>query len=67
MVCESKPQPECSKCQFLKVPEVAGELNIGERSVWRLIEDEELPTFRFGNSTRVKREDLDAYIRRSRR
>jgi excisionase family DNA binding protein len=64
---ESNPQPECSNCQFLKVPEVAEELNVRERSVWRLIEDKELPTYRFRNSTRVKREDLDAYINRSRR
>ena len=35
-----------SKQQFLKVGEVAQELNVGERSVWRLIEDP-------GNCTRT--------------
>ena len=64
---EGKSEQRRSSKQFLKVPEVAEELNVGERSVWRLIEDEELPTHRFGNSTRVKREDLDEYIRRSRK
>jgi excisionase family DNA binding protein len=66
-VREEKPRGRRSKQQFLKVPEVAEELNIGERSAWRLIEDEELPTYRFGHSTRVKREDLDAYIIRCRK
>jgi excisionase family DNA binding protein len=66
-VCDRKPEQRLAKSQFLKVPEVAEELNVGERSAWRLIEDGELPTHRFGNSTRVKREDLDEYIRRSRR
>ena len=63
---DGKPEERCAEQQFLKVREVAEELNVGERSVWRLIEDEKLPTHRFGNSTRVKREDLDEYIRRSR-
>jgi excisionase family DNA binding protein len=53
--------------QFLKVSEVAEDLNIGERSAWRLIKNEKLPTYRFGNSTRIKRKDLDAYIKRCRK
>jgi excisionase family DNA binding protein len=57
----------CSKAKFLTVPQVAQELGISERSVWRLIEDEELPAHDFGSSTRVKRSDLDAYIARSKR
>jgi excisionase family DNA binding protein len=56
--------PKCKR--FLSIREVAEELGISERSVWRLIEDGELPVHRFGSSTRVKREDLDAYIERSR-
>jgi excisionase family DNA binding protein len=68
---------EASMCQrtssgpqgrrFLTVPEVAEELRISERSVWRLIEEGELPAHKFGSSTRVKREDLDSYIERCRR
>lgn len=53
--------------KFLKIREVADELGISERSVWRLIEDDELPTHRFGSSTRIKRSDLDDYIKRCRR
>ncbi len=55
------------RTKFLTVPEVAAELGISERSVWRLIEEGELPAHRFGASTRIRREDLDSYIDRSRR
>ena len=66
-MCDEKPKQRRSNRRFLKVSEVADELNIGERSAWRLIEAEKLPTYRFGNSTRIKPEELDAYIERSRR
>jgi excisionase family DNA binding protein len=66
-VCDEKPKQRRSNRRFLKVSEVAEELNVGQRSVWRLIEDEELPTYHFGNSTRVLRDYLDAYIQRSRK
>lgn len=52
--------------KFLKIPEVAEELNYGVRKVWREIEIEELKVHRFGKSTRVARDDLDDYIRRAR-
>ena len=61
-MCECEPQQKRPNPQFLKVAEVAEELNIGERSAWRLIENRKLPAYHFGNSTRVKREDLKAYI-----
>ena len=62
---ESKkpPKPE----QFLSVRAIAEELFISERSVWRLVENGELPVHDFGSSTRVKREALDTYIKLSRR
>ena len=63
-MCKCKPDPQDRK--FLTVREVADELGKSERSVWRLIEDGELPVDKFGSSTRVKREDLDAYIERCR-
>jgi excisionase family DNA binding protein len=65
--CRGEPAPERSNGNYLKISEVAEELNIGVRSVWRLIEEKELPKYRFCGSTRVKRGDLDAYIERSRR
>lgn len=54
------------KKRFLKIREVAVELNYSERKVWREIESGKLKVHRFGSSTRVSREDLDDYIRRSR-
>ena len=48
--------------QFLTIPQVAEELNLSERTVWRRIDDEEIKVNHFGSSTRVKRGDLDDYI-----
>jgi excisionase family DNA binding protein len=52
---------------FLTIRQVADELGISERSVWRLIECGDLQVHKFGCSTRIRRSDLDAYIKRSRR
>lgn len=59
--------PPTKRKAFLPVREVADELGISERSAWRLVEQGELAVHQFGASTRVKREDLDEYIERSRR
>jgi excisionase family DNA binding protein len=59
-MCEKKPL-------FGSISGAADELGISERSIWRLIEAGELPTHKFGASTRIRRADLDAYIERSRR
>ena len=64
-MCPYKSGPKGTK--FLTVPQIAEEFGISERSVWRLIEYGVLPAHKFGASTRVKREDLDAYIERCRR
>ncbi len=52
--------------QFLTVPEVSEELNVSARKIWSDISDRILKTHRFGRSTRISRQDLDDYIRRSR-
>ncbi len=65
-MCDEPPRPPKRK-RFLSMREVAEELGISERSAWRLVEQGELPVHQFGASTRVKREDLDAYIERCRR
>ena len=59
-------KPASKKKTFLTVPEVADELGISERHVWRLIEEKELKAHHFGGATRISRDDLDDYIRRSR-
>ncbi len=64
-MCKDKGGPKGDP--FLTIPKVAEELDISERSVWRLVEDGELSAHKFGASTRIRRSDLDAYIKRSRR
>jgi len=66
-VCKDHQESKSPRRKFLTIPEAAEELNIGERSVWRLIKDGKLPTYHFGDSTRIKREDLDAYVERCRK
>jgi excisionase family DNA binding protein len=53
------PHPES---MLLTLPQCAAVLNIGERSVRRLVEDEELITVSIGRSVRVLRDDLEAYV-----
>lgn len=52
---------------FLTIPDVADELGLSERSVWRKISEGQLPVHHFGAATRISREDLDDYAARSRR
>jgi excisionase family DNA binding protein len=61
------PDSKSRNGKFLKIAEVAEELNKSERSVWRLIEGGELPSYLFGDSRRVSREDLHEYINRCRK
>jgi excisionase family DNA binding protein len=63
---DEPPRPPKRK-RFLRMREVAEELGISERSAWRLVAQGELPVHQFGASTRIKREDLDAYVQRCRR
>ena len=46
------------------VAETAKNLNVSERTVWRLIADGDLPVVRFGGTVRVRPEDREAFIRR---
>ena len=66
-MCTSGSGRHSNRNRFLTIRQVAEELNHSERSVWRRIESKELPTYQFGASTRVRREDLDAYIDKNRR
>jgi excisionase family DNA binding protein len=66
-MCKGNPTSKSRNHKFLKIPEVAEELNKSERSVWRLIEDGDLPSYLFGDSRRVSREDLYDYINRCRK
>jgi excisionase family DNA binding protein len=50
--------------RLLTVGEAAFALNIGKRSVWRLIASGELPSIRLGRSVRVPVEGIDRLIQR---
>ena len=52
-MCQGKQNgPQGRK--FLTVRGVADELGISERSVWRVIEEGELPAHKFGSRPRLK-------------
>lgn len=47
---------------LLKIPEVAAELRISRSTVYRLIDEQKIPTVRVGGVTRVERVALAAFI-----
>ena len=47
---------------LLTSAEAAKALNIGERTLWRLTDDGEIPAIRIGRSVRYAVEDLQAWI-----
>jgi excisionase family DNA binding protein len=52
--------------RFFKVDEVAEYLALAPRTVWRLIDQEELQVHRFGRAVRISETDLNAFIGRHR-
>jgi excisionase family DNA binding protein len=58
----SKPEEPC----FLTVKETACYLRLCEKQVRRLISRGELPAYRFGTALRIKKKDIDAYVRTQR-
>ena len=48
---------------FHTVKETAGYLRLCEKQVRRLVSRGELPAYRFGTALRIKREDIDSYVR----
>jgi excisionase family DNA binding protein len=52
---------------LLKVPEVAEQLRVRPVTVYRLCERGALPHLRVSNAIRIRPEELEDFIRRSRR
>lgn len=48
--------------QMLTVAEIAAELRVSKMTVYRLVNERELPSVRVGRSVRVRRSDLAAYL-----
>jgi excisionase family DNA binding protein len=47
---------------YLTLKQVKEQLNVSERTVFRLMDEEELHPFKMGKSWRFDQEDIDAYI-----
>jgi len=57
---------DCGKLEepnFLTVKETAWRLRLCEKQVRRLISRGELPAYRFGTALRIKKEDIDLYVK----
>ena len=54
---------EAADPPFHTVKETAKYLRLCEKQVRRLISRGELPAYRFGTALRIKREDIDTYVR----
>ncbi|MFN2556945.1 MAG: helix-turn-helix domain-containing protein [Nitriliruptorales bacterium] len=49
--------------QLLTVSEVAADLRVSNMTVYRLIRGGQLPALRVGRNYRIRRADLEAYLR----
>jgi excisionase family DNA binding protein len=47
----------------LRIERVAWELDVSRAHAYKLIASGEIPSFRIGKSRRVRKQDLDAYIK----
>jgi excisionase family DNA binding protein len=47
---------------FFTVKQVAAELQVSTRTVWRWIDDGELPIHRFGRAVRIALTDYEAFL-----
>ncbi len=52
--------------KWLSTREAAGELGITTRTLYRLIDSDQIPAYKFGRVIRLKAEEVDAFIERSR-
>jgi putative molybdopterin biosynthesis protein len=51
---------------WLTVKEMAQMLRVSDQTIYRLIDNHELPAYRFGRQMRLKAQDVAAYIEKSR-
>lgn len=57
MTTDTKPEPV-----LLTIQAVAAGLSVSQRTVWKLIAEGRLVSVKVGRSTRVRREDLEAFV-----
>lgn len=51
---------------WLSTREAAGELGITTRTLYRLIDSGQVPAYKFGRVIRLKADEVDAFVERSR-
>ncbi len=51
---------------FLTIPQIAEELQVSQRTVWRWIKDKELIVYRHGRWTRVHCDELERFLKLAR-
>ncbi|MDA8040267.1 MAG: helix-turn-helix domain-containing protein [Actinomycetota bacterium] len=52
--------------RWMGTPAVAEYLGVNQRTVYRLIDEGELPAYKFGRVIRLRERDVAAYVERSR-
>jgi excisionase family DNA binding protein len=56
------PEPTSDDLEWLSTPAAAKRLGITNRTLYRFINEGQLPAFKFGRVIRLKKIDVDAYI-----
>ena len=60
------PKIMANGSNFLTIPQVAEELQVSERTVWRWIKDKELIVHRHGRWVRIHRYELERFLKLAR-
>jgi excisionase family DNA binding protein len=64
---EERPEYSQQGEELLSIPEVRQRLGMGKSWVYQRLKSGEIPSVRLGNNFKVKRQDLEEYIRKNRR
>lgn len=59
--------PKLEEKEFYKAEEIAEALQVSKMTVYRMLEKGDIPYFQFGKVKRVRKEDFDAFLSKSRR
>ena len=60
------PKIRLAGSNFLTIPQIADELQVSERTVWRWIKDKDLIVYRHARWTRVHRDELERFLKLAR-
>jgi len=65
-VSDEEPESGDGRGPWMGTPAVARYLGVNQRTVYRLIDDGELPAYRFGRVIRLRARDVADFVERSR-